>query len=213
MQSANLPADFTSRDLKTAALGPEKVLVVANAISISRGLAAIGLLAMALAGASASALVVLASVMWLTDVLDGQVARWGEGRGATLRTDGAALDPLMDDVAFICGFLALLNVGAVPLWFVSALLVSRVLFSLIRVTGLAHREPFARAQPVTKVSGAVLAIGQIILLAHVAFPETAVGSDRVAVAVIATMTMTTAYSIFQFAIKRHWRTLARLLTP
>jgi phosphatidylglycerophosphate synthase len=215
MRSANPPVDFASRGFNPprTVIEPAKILVIANAISLSRGFAAIGILMMALAGASASAVLVIASAMWLTDILDGWVARQGRDRGVMPRTDGAALDPLMDDVAFVCGFLVLFSAGVVPLWFVAGLLVSRVLFSLIRVTGLAHREPFARAQPMTKASGAVLAVGQLLLLAHVAFPETAAGSDRLVVAVIATMTATTAYSVFQFAIRRHGRTLARLLTP
>lgn len=168
---------------------------------------------MSLAGASAIAVLAVASAMWLTDALDGWVARRGHGRGARARTDGAALDPLMDDLAFISGFLVLLDANVVPLWFVAGLLASRVLFALIRMTGLAHAERFARSQPVTKFNGAVVAIGQLLLLAHVAFPETFLGGDGLALGLILVMTATTAYSIVQFGFRQHGRVLIRLLTP
>ncbi|MEX2105619.1 MAG: CDP-alcohol phosphatidyltransferase family protein [Solirubrobacterales bacterium] len=189
------------------------MLVAANILSLSRGFAAVAIFLMSLAGASAVVVLSVASAMWITDALDGWVARRGHSRGATVRTDGAALDPLMDDLAFISGFLVLLGAGAVPLWFVAGLLGSRVLFALIRITGLAHEQPFARSEPVTKLNGVVLASGQLLLLAHVGFPGSFVGSEALATALIAAMAATTAYSIFQFAFWKHGRVLIRLLTP
>jgi phosphatidylglycerophosphate synthase len=215
MRTANPSVELGHRGvhLPLPTIAPKKVLVAANALSLSRGVAAVGLFVMSLAGASAVAVLAVASAMWFTDALDGWVARKGHDRGAKPRTDGAALDPLMDDLAFICGFLVLLSTHAVPLWFVAGLLASRVLFALIRITGLAHAEPFARSEPVTKFNGAVLAIGQLLLLAHVAFPSAFVGSHGLARVVVAAMTLTTTYSVVQFAFRKHGRVLARLLTP
>lgn len=214
MRGANPSVGLSSRHLRLPSLAqaPERALVAANALSLSRGVMAVGIFAMSAAGASPLAVLAVASVMWLTDALDGKVARWGWKRGATPRTDGAALDPLMDDLAFVAGFLALLNVGVVPLWFVAGLLGARILFSLIRLVGLAHRERFAKSQPITKLSGAVLAIGQLVLLADVTFPETPVGGDALIPTVIAVMTLTTAYSVAWF-VGKHSRVLTRLLTP
>lgn len=192
-----------------AAAHPARMLVIANLVSLSRGVAALALLAMSIAGVPAVALLAVATGMWVTDAVDGRIARLGWDLGARPRTDGAALDPLMDDVAFVCGFLVLLDVGAVPLWFVACLLASRVLFALIRFVGLIHDGQFATPQRVTKLNGAVLAVGQILLLAHVAFPD-AVGASA-ALSIIAVMTATTTYSVVRFALLRHGRLLARLL--
>lgn len=214
------PVDLTSQGfsvrlfgLRLPTIAPRKMLVAANLLSLSRGVAAVAIFVMSLVGASPVAVLAVASAMWLTDALDGQVARTGWKLGARARTDGAALDPLMDDLAFIGGFLVLLNAGVVPLWFVAGLLASRVLFALIRMTGLAHEEVFAQSVLVTKVSGAVLSIGQLLLLAHVGFPGTFIGGDWLVVPVIATMTAMTVISVFQFGIRQHGRVLLRLLTP
>ncbi len=215
MRAAGPPLDLGGRGfrLPQLELSPEKVLVAANVLSLSRGVAALGLLAMSLAGASVLALLLVAAAMWSTDAIDGWVARRGWARGARPRLDGAALDPLMDDVAFACGFLILFGEGVVPLWFVAGLFVSRILFALIRTTGLAYDQPFARPLPVTKLNGAVLAIGQLLLLAHLSSSGSFLDSDAFVVATIATMTATTIYSVVQFAARRHGRLLLRLLTP
>jgi phosphatidylglycerophosphate synthase len=214
MRSANPPVHLESRGIHLSAprIGPRQMLVAANALSLSRGVAAVGIFVMSLAGASAAAMLAVASVMWLTDAVDGWVARRGHRRGASARTDGAALDPLMDDLAFIGGFLVLLSAGVVPLWFVAALLASRVIFALVRITGLAYKEPFARSELVTKISGAVLAIGQLLLLAHLAFPDSLVGGAGLVTVVIAVMTLTTTYSLICFALWKHGHVLKRLLT-
>ncbi len=196
-------------------LSPERELVAANAISLSRGVAALAVLAMGLAGASATPLLVVATAMWLSDVLDGHVARRACRRGARERLDGQILDPLMDDVAFVCGFLVLLAAGVAPLWFVAALLVCRVLFALIRMLGLADpRSFFAVPVAVTKASGAVLAVGQLLLLAHMALPSSPLfGGDALPVVAIATMTAVTTCSVAYFAVFRHAHLLRRLLVP
>lgn len=214
MRSVPLALQLGQQRIRLAAearLGPERALVAANALSLSRGAAALALLALSVAGTPVLAILVLAALMWLTDVLDGLVARDGWRRGAQPRSDGAALDPLMDDMAFVCGFVVLLNAHAVPVWFVAGLLASRVLFALIRTIGLVYREHFARAQPITKANGVALALGQLALLAHVGLPETFLGADRVALAVVLTMTATTTISVLWFAVHRHGHLLARLL--
>jgi phosphatidylglycerophosphate synthase len=216
MRTASPPLDLGGRGIRLPALTirPEKILVAANALSLSRGIAALIILALSLAGVSPIVVLAVAGPMWLTDALDGQVARAGWRRGARRRLDGAALDPLMDDVAFVCGFLILLEAGVAPLWFVAGLLASRVLFALIRMVGLSFTEPFfARPLFVTKFNGAVLAIGQLLLLAHMALPATFFGSDWLVTVAIATMTTTTIYSVVQFAARKHGRLLVRLLAP
>lgn len=192
-------------------IDPRKALVVANGISLSRGVMAVILFGISQAGGPAALVLFLALPMWATDTLDGIVARFGHARGATARTDGALLDPLMDDLAFVFGFLVLLEARAVPVWFVGGLLASRVLFSLIRMSGLAYGKTFARARLVTKVSGTVLAIGQLVLLARVAFPGTILGADLVPSATLAAMTLVTTYSVTWFVREHSSRTLARLL--
>lgn len=215
MRTAHPTVDLGTRGVRLPELtiAPERLLVLANALSLSRGVAALGVLVMSLAGVSPVVVLALASLMWLTDILDGQVARRAWKRGARRRTDGAALDPMMDDMAFICGFLVLLEAGVVPLWFVGGLLASRVLFAVIRFTVLAHGEPFARPQLVTKFNGAVLAVGQLLLLAHAGLPRTIIGGDGLILPVIAVMTATTVYSVARFAVSKHGRVLAQLLTP
>jgi phosphatidylglycerophosphate synthase len=201
--------------LQDSVLSPEREMVAANAITLSRGIAALVVLALALAGEWGLPLLVVASVMWLTDALDGYVARHAQHRGARERVDGKILDPLMDDVAFICGFLALLAAGAAPLWFVAALLVCRVLFALIRMLGLAERRAsFAGPILVTKASGAVLAVGQLLLLTQVVLPASPfIGSNGLRVAALAAMTAMTTCSVVYFAVYRHGHLLRRLLTP
>jgi len=201
--------------LQDSVLSPERELVAANAISLSRGIAALALLALALAGEWGLPLLLVAGAMWLTDAIDGYVARHAQHRGARERVDGKILDPLMDDVAFICGFLALLVVGAAPLWFVAALLVCRVLFALIRMLGLAERRvSFAGPTLVTKASGAVLAVGQLLLLAQVVLPASPFfGSSGIRIAALAAMTAITTCSVAYFAVYRHGHLLRRLLTP
>jgi phosphatidylglycerophosphate synthase len=193
-------------------ISPEKLLVLANALSLARGIAAIALFTAGLAGASATALVAIASPMWITDFADGRVARKGHNRGLGQRIDGAALDPLMDDLGFIAGYLVLLAATAIPLWFVGALLGSRVLFALIRLAGLAQDpEQFAFSDPVTKTNGAALAIGQVVLLAHLMSPHFIVGTDRLAVISAVLLTVTNTCAVLYFAIGKHGRVIGRLL--
>lgn len=216
MRTATPPLDLGSQEIgfPRLALSPEKTLVAANALSLSRGGAALVVLLLSLAGVSPIAVLAIAGPMWLTDAIDGRIARAGWRRGARRRLDGAALDPLMDDVAFISGFLILLDAGVAPLWFVAGILASRVLFALIRMVGLSFTEPFfARPLFITKFNGAVLAVGQLLLLAHVALPATFFGGDWLVTVAIAAMTATTIYSVIQFAVLKHGRLLARLLTP
>lgn len=215
MRVASPPLELGGRGLSRPrlSLSPRELLVAANALSLSRGVAALVILGLSLTGAPPAALLAIASAMWLTDALDGWVARRGWERGARRRLDGAALDPLMDDVAFVCGFLILFGAGVVPLWFVAGLFVSRVLFALIRMTGLAYGESFGYPLLATKLNGAVLALGQLVLLAHMSFSSTFLAGDALVVAAIGTMTATTTYSVARFAVRRHGRLLGRLLVP
>lgn len=216
MSGVNLPVNFHAPSrvaIPTPSIQPRRLLVAANALSLSRGLAAVAIFAMYAFGVRGLALVMTATAMWATDALDGWVARKGHKLGAQRRTDGAALDPLMDDVAFIIGFLVLLDAHIVPLWFVAALLTSRVLFALIRFTGLIHADRFARSDPITKFNGAVLAIGQVLLLARLAFPYAPLRNEELIHIAVGVMTATSAYSVVHFGLRKHGRLLTRLLTP
>ncbi|HST32449.1 MAG TPA: CDP-alcohol phosphatidyltransferase family protein [Solirubrobacteraceae bacterium] len=230
MSSANLTIDrdwhsarFFARlkgNLSLATLRPRKLLVVANALSLARGISAMALFAAGFAGASPVALVAIASPMWITDFADGRVARKGHKALAkalvTRRIDGAALDPLMDDVAYIAGYFVLLSVNAIPLWFVGALLGTRVLFALVRLGGLAqHRDPdrFAFSDPITKVNGATLAIGQLLLLAHLTSPHLLIGTSELAVATAIALTIANTCTLIYFAAFEHRQVFVDLLTP
>lgn len=200
-------------------IAPRRLLVLANAVSLSRGLLAAVLAAAYLAGVRGVALAGVAVVMWATDVADGHIARLGHARGARRRLDGQALDPLMDDLGFVAGFLILFDAGLVPLWFVVALLASRTVFCVIRVVGLTHvvdhrlDATFARSLRLTKLNGVALGCGQIVLLLALAGTDAGLSSHTISTAVVAVMALTTSISVVQFVVRTHWRTLARLLQP
>lgn len=202
---------FPARQRSLIRLNPSQALVLANAISLSRGLLAVLLFACGFAGVSPAVLVFLAAVMWTTDWLDGVVARYGHRRGARPRDDGAALDPLIDDLAFVSASFVLLELGGIPLWFVAALLASRVLFMLVRITGVLNGKAFAAAEPLTKLSGFILAVGQVALLARIAWPESAFAASVSEASVVAVMTTVLTASVIHFAVIRHGRSLVFLL--
>ncbi len=230
MSSANLTighdwhlARFLARlkgNLSLATLQPRKLLIVANALSLARGMSAMALFAAGFAGASPAVLVAIASPMWVTDFADGRIARKGHKALARAlvprRIDGAALDPLMDDVAYVAGYFVLLSVNAIPLWFVGALLGTRVLFALVRLGGLAqHRDPdqFAFSDPITKINGATLAVGQVVLLAHLIFPRFLIGTDGLSVASAIVLIAADTCTLIYFAAFKHRQVFVDLLTP
>lgn len=170
---------------------------VANVVSLSRGLLAVVLLLLYCAGAPDEVLVFCAVTMWLTDGVDGWIARnYGS------RPSGKIVDPLMDDLALLAGFLILLDLSAVPLWFVAFLFASRVLFSLVRAVGQQQSGQFAGSRTVTKLSGACLAVGQCLLLAGIGI------SDQVVVYI---MTIVLCASMYVFLIRQHGRLLLGLI--
>ncbi len=169
---------------------------VANVVSLSRGLLAVVLLLLYYAGVSNGVLVCCAGMMWLTDAADGWIARrYGSS------TSGKIIDPLMDDLALLSGFLILLYETAVPLWFVAFLVASRVLFSLVRFVGLEQSGKFAGSRPITKLSGACLAVGQCLLLAGLGY------SSQIVVA----MTAVLCASMYVFLVRQHGKVLLGLV--
>lgn len=169
---------------------------VANVVSLSRGLLAVVLLLLYWAGVSNEVLACCAVVMWLTDAVDGWAARrYGSSPG------GKIIDPLMDDLALFIGFAILLDASAVPLWFLAVLVTSRVLFSLVRTIGLAQSGKFAGSRPITKLSGACLAVGQCLLLASV-------GNST---HIVVIMTILLCVSMYVFLIRQHGRVLLGLV--
>jgi phosphatidylglycerophosphate synthase len=203
---------------RTLGIAPERLLVVANAVSLSRGVLAAALVGCYLLGTPPAVLAAVVIVLWLTDAADGRIARLGHRRTAA-RLDGQALDPLMDDLGFVAGFLVLLDAGLVPVWFVVALLASRTVFSLIRMIGLARMAQnapgmsFARPQRLTKLNGASLSVGQIVLFLALAGVDGGLAVGTITAGVVAVMSTTSVVSIYQFVVRTHWRTLAGLLAP
>ncbi|HEX8205297.1 MAG TPA: CDP-alcohol phosphatidyltransferase family protein [Solirubrobacteraceae bacterium] len=190
---------------------PARLLVAANVLSLSRGVLAVALFAGAVVGAEIWVLVAIATVMWATDALDGVVARAGHRAGALPRADGAALDPMMDDLGFIAGFLILLDADVIPLAFAAFVFAARVTFAVIRFTGLTRQMEFARSEPLTKLNGATLAICQILLLIHMGASGGVLATEAFAASLILVMTATTLVSVAHFVGRRHGRLLLDLV--
>lgn len=148
----------------------EQIAVLANRLSSTRFLLVIALAVVA--SLSSGRLTALAATlviaMWLTDVVDGPLARMGQRLGATLRPEGQAIDPVIDDFAYAVGFVILLDRGLVPLAFVALVVTTRCAFTLIRIVGLAQGRPFARPRRSGKLMGVCLGLGQIVLFAGAA---------------------------------------------
>lgn len=184
---------------RTRRIEPTDLLVVANALTLSRLVVNSLLVATyAVFGvAAAQALLVLVIVGWLTDVLDGQVARIGH-RDIDPRPDGQALDPLVDDFAYTVGFLVLMNIGVLPLWFVMLALGSRTLMAGIRIVGLAQGRPFAPRNELTRAMGVAFAGGQIVLFAVVAYGDSAASAGNVPAAAVVVMTAMCIVAVARF---------------
>lgn len=190
---------------------PAQFLVVANMLSLSRGLLAVALFVLGVADVPMWIIIAVGGVMWSTDVLDGLVARAGHRRGAEPRSDGAALDPMMDDLGFIAGFLILLDAGAIPIAFAAFLFASRVVFAVVRFARLAQESTFAASEPITKANGATLAGCQLLLLAHLGSSGGFIASNSFAMSLVVVMTITSVISVLHFVCRRHWGTLAALV--
>lgn len=195
-------------------VGAEWWLVAANAASLSRGVLALSVFVAYLAGGSSSLVLVLLCATWATDLVDGRLAQIGWKFGAKPRPDGQALDPLMDDLGFVFGFLMLADIGLIPIWFLGALLTSRFMFALIRIMGGLRNESFAKPMLITKLCTATLGSGQIVLTWTWADPTALTSVHLVQDAVLGVMCVLLAASTFRFVIQRHGRrTFYRLLVP
>jgi phosphatidylglycerophosphate synthase len=200
------------RALASDGLG-ESLLVLANGITLLRLLLSVSMVAVdAIFGRGAlDVLLWMTCAIWVSDVLDGGVARAGMGNDVEQRRDGETLDPLVDDFAYTAGFVVLLSVGAVPAWLVAMVIMSRSLFAMIRMVTLAQGLPFARPLPVTKAMGVVLASGQIGLLWALAKPHSLLADHTVSLTIWTMMAAACAVAIIQFAAK-HGEIVRSLLT-
>lgn len=191
----------------------ERLVVLANAVSISRLALSIALIPVyELAGSAASAAALaMVCLIWASDIVDGRIARAGHRRGARPRRDGQVIDPLVDDFAYAAGFLVLLSAGMVPLWFVSLVILSRCLFGIVRMVGLNHGRPFASPRLVTKLKGVAFGGGQIALFAAMAWPQSPLAATPTTNALIAMMTTVCAVAIAEFVVRVNWRVLRDLL--
>lgn len=188
-----------------------RLLAAANRLSLAR-LAFVCLLGAVAAGhpATISWLEVgLIATLWTTDVLDGRLARRGQSLGAAPRADGRALDPVIDDAAYVVGFAVLLAAGIIPLWFLALVAITRSVFTLTRLTGSAQGHSFARPRITGKVKGVALAGGQCALAALAAASE--LGAPERS-ALLAAMTVACAVALADFAYA-HRRVYAEAVRP
>lgn len=147
----------------------ERLQLLANQVTLAR-LLLVAALAVAAAGAggigaSAAALVI---AIWLTDIVDGPLARLGRPPGVRSRPEGQALDPVVDDFAYAIGFAVLFGAGLIPLAFLALVIATRCIFTLVRIAGLAMGMPFPRPRISGKAMGISLGCGQIALFAAAA---------------------------------------------
>lgn len=193
----------------------ELLTAFANAVSLSRLVLSIALIPVyELAGSGANVAVFwMVCLIWASDIADGRIARAGYRRGAHLRRDGQALDPLVDDFAYAAGFLVLLSADMVPLWFVALVMASRCLFGIVRMVGLSHGKPFARPKRVTKIKGVAFGVGQIALFGALAYPQSPFGAEIVGNLLIGAMTAVCLVAIAEFVVRANWQVLRDLLKP
>jgi phosphatidylglycerophosphate synthase len=191
----------------------ERLVVLANAVSLSRLVLSIALIPVyELASSSAnSAVLTMVCLIWVSDIVDGRLARAGHRRGAQPRRDGQVIDPLVDDFAYAAGFLILLSAAMVPLWFVSLVILSRCLFGIVRMVGLNHGRPFSSPRLITKVKGVAFAGGQVALFAAMALPQSPLAETPTADVLIGVMTAVCLVAIAQFVVRVNWAVLRDLL--
>lgn len=149
----------------------ELLLVLANRLTIARFAltASLGLIVVLSPPGVWQIGLMLIVVIWITDVLDGLLARRGMRLGsARFSPDGQALDPVTDDFAYAVGFVALYSAGIVPLALVALVLAVRSVFTMVRIVGLVQGRGFARPRRSGKVMGVSLGGGQIIGFAALA---------------------------------------------
>ena len=178
----------------------ERLLAWANRLTLSRLalVIALGIASAATAGSISSLTVVLLTCIWLSDVVDGPLARRGQRLGAAPRRDGQALDPVVDDLAYAVGFVVLCEVGLVPLGFVLLVLLVRCTFTLTRIVGLTQDRPFPRPRITGKVMGVTLGLGQCCLAAGAAWTLAPFDQDGAQTVILVVMTTTCAIALADF---------------
>lgn len=190
----------------------ERLVVLANAVSLSRLALSIVLIpAYELVGTANAVVLAMVCLIWASDIVDGRLARAGHRRGARPRRDGQVIDPLVDDFAYAAGFLVLLSAGMVPLWFVALAVLSRCLFAIVRMIGLNQGRPFATPRLATKLKGVAFGGGQIMLFAAMTWPQGPLAASSTRYALIAAMTAVCAVAIAEFVVRINWRVLRDLL--
>jgi phosphatidylglycerophosphate synthase len=147
----------------------EQLTVLANRLTLTRFLLVVALAAVASLSPRLTALAAaLVIAIWLTDVVDGPLARIGQRLGAAPRPEGQVIDPVVDDFAYAIGFVILLDRGLVPPAFVVLVVTTRCAFTLIRIVGLAQGRAFARPRRSGKLMGVCLGLGQIVIFSGAA---------------------------------------------
>jgi len=147
----------------------ERLQLLANQVTLARLLLVATLAAVVgIAGRIDVAAVLLVVAIWLTDVVDGPLARLGRPPGMASRPEGQALDPVVDDFAYAIGFVVLFGEELVPLALLTLVIATRCIFTVIRITGLAMGRPFAKPRVSGKAMGVSLGLGQIALFAAAA---------------------------------------------
>ncbi len=151
-------------------------MTLANALSATRGLLVIPVIALIATGDASYALVVFLGAA-ATDALDGPIAR---RRGAT--AFGAALDPLADKILVVGTLAALALRGIAPAWAVVLILARELVAIEVRA-----RAPHAVGASMDGKAKTVLQVAAIAsLLAAAAWPTAGLATSANALVVAAT---------------------------
>lgn len=177
----------------------QRLQVLANRVTLSRWLLVVALAAAGAVLPDASGLALaLVLAIWLTDVVDGPIARRGQALGAAHRPEGEVIDPVVDDFAYAIGFAILLDQSLVPFAFLALVIAVRCGFTLLRITGLAQGRPFARPRLSGKAMGVSLGMGQIVLFSATAGVAPQLGEPTFRAALVGTMTLACAVALADF---------------
>lgn len=190
----------------------DNLVALANRVTATR-FALVVLLALVAAlfpGGAATLSLALVICVWISDVVDGNLARAG-GAGAAGSPGGRAFDPAVDDLAYAVGFLVLSVEGLVPIWFVFLVLTVRSVFMAVRIVALAQGEPFPAPRFSGKGMGVALGLGQILLFATSAGILTALSRSGPHAALLAGMSVAALVALADF-VQAHRGVLLGLLS-
>ncbi|WP_167969216.1 CDP-alcohol phosphatidyltransferase family protein [Lentzea indica] len=141
-----------------------------NLISLFRYLGATGFAIASLAPSHhfiSAAILALLIFTYLSDVLDGYLARRAAGR---IAPEGRVIDSAADSYTFIVVFLALLRLDATSEGVLLGIIAARSIFDLTRLIALSRGHEYAAPTSLTKAKGLVYALSSIALYAGFAVP-------------------------------------------